>query len=84
MKLNNVSCAHFFFFFFFAEWLFQLLNAKVMPPKKYFPFSLQQGITAVDMILRVCVVNVYQESRVSTRVEIIANLPHVLTVSILR
>ena len=55
-----------------------------MPPKKYFPFSLQQGITAVDMILRVCVVNVYQESRVSTRVEIIANLPHVLTVSILR
>lgn len=74
----------FYFIFFFAEWLFQLLNAKVMPPKKYFPFSLQQGITAVDMILRVCVVNVYQESRVSTRVEIIANLPHVLTVSILR
>ena len=55
-----------------------------MPPKKYFPFSLQRGITAVDMILRVCVVNVYQESRVSTRVEIIADLPHVLTVSILR
>ena len=81
MKLNNMCCAH---FFFFAEWLFQLLNPKVMPPKKYFPFSPQQEITAVDMILRVCVVNVYQESRVSTRVDIIANLPHVLTVSILR
>ena len=70
--------------FFFAEWFFQLLNPKVMPLKKYFPFSPQQEIMAVDMSLRVCVVKVYQESRVSTRVEIIANLPHVLTVSILR
>lgn len=78
-------CSFFFsFFFFFAEWLFQLLSSKVMPPKKHFPFSPQKEITAVDMILTICVVKDYQESRVSTRVEIIANLPHVLTVSILR